>query len=233
MLPDKEFDTLDEALKVVLEQGATRVSYGTSSVFRPEVGTWHSSYFFSFEKSCQVPIAEELKRVGHPGTVSITCSVSQYEWSSKWYLSQWVEGTGGSMEIDPERPGIALGAAFVQHEIKQIALFKQAKISSETEVKLIGSMSENLSIQWTEGVFNQMSLHYAEKLKDENFPSHELLEEAYLKGSASLDVDKINQREYIFLGIRYFCHYEWGRGVRLFGSKGGWQVHEARSEGRL
>jgi|GEM_PF-6588813 hypothetical protein len=212
MLQSQEFDLLDEAFKVVLEQGAKRVSYGVDT-----------SPYFSFEKGCKVPISDELRKFGHPGTVTITCSISKHKETGKWCLIKWVEGTGGSIDIDPTRPGVALGAAFIEYELQQIAGEEKFWFSSKEEVEyLTDSMSQELKYQWGCGVFERMFLN------DSKTPFHGVLEKVYLEGRALLEVDSINKRVYLYNGIRYCFHYERGHGVGSFGAKGGWQIHDAK-----
>jgi len=309
MLQSQEFDRLDEAFKVVLEQGAKRVSYGEDEDQENVV----SRQSYSFEKTAHVPIEEKLLQLGHPGTVPATCCLEK-EVGKKWVLWEWVKGTGGHILIDPERPGVALGASHVEYQLSQISYGKQEALK-EVSAPTTDDLSEELLSQWYDGYFEimllnkpridlspfikegqlnrrtldhyltelgfeilpvnagkyfklkkgewhiwctkegweiaycdpktsifekpvrygqglkdglEVALNYVERLQPDNPPSHALLEEAYLQEKASLVVDKINQREYIALGVRYFFHYEWGRGVRLFGSKGGWQVHDAK-----
>lgn len=157
MLPDKEFDRLDDALKVVLEQGAKRVSYGVEECIHPESSIRFTSRSYCFEKECQIPISDELKRLRHPGTIPVTCSISKVDGESKWQLSQWIKGTGGSIAIDSMRPGVALGSAFIEYDLQQISWKKRSFFSSLQEQQFITDyMSEGLLSQWNNGCFERM-----------------------------------------------------------------------------
>lgn len=59
--------------------------------------------------------------------------------------------------IDPDKPGLAIGAAFMEYELDQIVSGNQKVFSSPEEIHVqTKTMSKRLCRQWIEGWYNRI-----------------------------------------------------------------------------
>jgi len=134
-----EVSSLEEGIKLAIIDGAKRISYTSTEDFE----------CYSFEKS--VPADDPRKTL--PETWSLRRAKGE-GW--KLDVTKFI-GTGGSIEIDPQKPGIAVGVAFCMEMQEQI---KQGKItvfpSSEARAEYSAQWSKQFAAQWYSGISNQL-----------------------------------------------------------------------------
>jgi hypothetical protein len=138
-----EVSSLEEGIKLAIADGAQRIGYISTEDFE----------CYSFEKS--VPAEPPIQTL--PQTWLLPWSLRRVK-GEGWKLDRTkLIGTGGSVEINPQQPGFAVGVAFCMEMQEQI---KQGKItvfpSSEARAEYSAQWSKQFAAEWYSGISNQL-----------------------------------------------------------------------------